>query len=198
MALDTANGERLSNKFATDSDGRLLTVLDDSVSAVASAVRIVDTDNPSLGVNVINGALQVHLLESDTVVAIGDTNGNAIKPEPGSGLLPVTFNPAGEAYYTDLTGNGSSDGTLLADDSASVQVLPNNLNRTGFFLYNDSDGTAYVRFGSTATTTDWHFKLGPDQMYEAPQPCYQLDVNVIWSTGASGCMRVAEFYTEAD
>lgn len=60
-------------------------------------------------------------------------------------------------------------------------------------IYNDSTATLYVKFGASASTTDFTVKILGDGYYEVPQPAYDGLITGIWSsaTGSARCTTVS-------
>lgn len=74
--------------------------------------------------------------------------------------------------------------------ATNVTVLASNANRLRAWLYNDSDKTAYVKFGVTATTGSFTKKLLPEEFFTVEG--YTGIVDAIWEAGPTGNMRTTE------
>lgn len=61
---------------------------------------------------------------------------------------------------------GVSTVTRVATSTASAQLLALTGGRKGALIYNDSTGKLYVKFGTTASLTDFTFRLDPGGIYE--------------------------------
>lgn len=81
--------------------------------------------------------------------------------------------------------------TSVADTASSTTILALNANRRAASIYNDSTATLYLKYGSTATTSDFTVKLFPDDYHEVFGH-YTGKIDGIWSADASGSARVTE------
>jgi hypothetical protein len=79
----------------------------------------------------------------------------------------------------------------VSGSASSVQLLASTAGRKAAYFHNDSTATAYVKFGTTASTTSYTVKMAPDSFYEIPQPVYTGRIDAIWSA-ANGSMRITE------
>lgn len=88
--------------------------------------------------------------------------------------------------------NASTATTSSVSGSASSQTLLSaNTSRKGCILFNDSAAIAYVKFGATATTSDFTIRLTPYGSYEMNGPIYTGRIDCIWAS-ATGAMRITE------
>lgn len=109
---------------------------------------------------------------------VTDTN-----PLPVTGSLSISPTTSATGTQTSVNDTGSST-TLLAANSS----------RKGFTIFNDSTEILYVKFGATATTSDFAAKLQPGDYYEALSGCiYTGIIDGIWANNASGAARITEF-----
>lgn len=81
--------------------------------------------------------------------------------------------------------------TRVPSSITNVTLVATNLNRKGLSLYNDSNALQYVKFGATATTTDFTFILTSRMFYEMPFPIYVGQIDVI-SSSTNGAIQVTE------
>ena len=58
-------------------------------------------------------------------------------------------------------------------------------------IHNDSTATLYVKYGATATTSDFTVKIPADGYYEVPAPVYDGLITGIWSS-ATGSARLTQ------
>lgn len=83
------------------------------------------------------------------------------------------------------------------DGAASVTILAANTGRKGACFYNDSTVLLYLLLGAgTASATVYSVQLNPGGFYELPLMiggAYTGIVKGIWSSDASGAVRVTEF-----
>ena len=80
----------------------------------------------------------------------------------------------------------------VSDSASSVTLLSANVDRVGFFIFNDSTEIAYVKFGATASSTDFTIRLTPNGIYESGVPVYRGRIDCIWASNAAGSMRITE------
>lgn len=81
--------------------------------------------------------------------------------------------------------------TRVPSSVTNVTLAAVNANRKGLSLYNDSNALQYVKFGVTATTTDFTLVLTPRMFYEMPFPIYVGQIDVI-SSSTNGAIQVTE------
>ena len=80
--------------------------------------------------------------------------------------------------------------TAVADSASSQTLLAANGSRASFTIVNDSTVTLYVKYGATATSTDFtHKLLAGDTLFEDE---YAGVVDGIWASDASGSARITE------
>jgi hypothetical protein len=68
--------------------------------------------------------------------------------------------------------------------------LASNTSRKGATIYNDSNKTLYIKFGTTASTSDFTTQLKSGDYYEVPFN-YVGRIDGIWAS-ANGAARVTE------
>ena len=79
--------------------------------------------------------------------------------------------------------------TRVSGSASNVTLIAANASRRRETIVNDSSATLYVKFGETASITDYSYKLEVNQTLEFPAPVYTGIVDGIWSsaTGAAQC-----------
>jgi hypothetical protein len=83
--------------------------------------------------------------------------------------------------------------TSVADTASSAQLLGLLATRKGYKLFNDSTEVAYVKEGTTATTSDYSYQIQPLGFYESVGlGCYTGRIDCIWANNASGAMKITE------
>lgn len=108
------------------------------------------------------------------------------------GVFPI--NPDGTSgVLGPTTGTAAS----VNDGAASVTVLALNTSRRGATFYNDSTSTLYLLIATgTASATNYSVQMGPGAYFELPtwpRGVYTGDIKGIWSSDASGAVRVTEY-----
>ncbi len=90
------------------------------------------------------------------------------------------------------SGSAPSTATLanVSTSTASATAQASNTNRLGLVIENDSDGTMYIKFGTTASDTSYTYRVDPQMSWTDPTR-YTGRVDVILSTG-TGVARVTE------
>lgn len=79
-----------------------------------------------------------------------------------------------------------------AQNSASVTVLAANANRKSAIIYNNSNSTAWIKFGATASQTSFSVRIVSETFYELTIG-YTGVIDAIWQGAGAGSMRVTEF-----
>ena len=82
--------------------------------------------------------------------------------------------------------------TTVADSAASQQLLAASTTRLGLYIFNDSTATLYVKFGTTASSTDFTLLLRPNGLYSMENLIYRGRIDGIWSSDAAGNARITE------
>ena len=106
-----------------------------------------------------------------------DASGNQITSF-GSAATTSTVLPT-------LTSVGTT--TSVAASASSVTLLSSDATRKAWRMYNDSSVSCYVKYGTTASTTDFIYLLGPGDSIEENH--YYGRVDAIW-VSATGSMRI--------
>jgi len=114
-----------------------------------------------------------------------------------STALPAGTNNIGDVDVASLPAvvaatYSTSAVTSVVSSATSTSILANNASRRMAIMVNDSDKNAYVKLGTTASTTSFSYKLTPGQTLELPTPVYTGAIDAIWDAGPTGSMRVTE------
>jgi hypothetical protein len=128
--------------------------------------------------------------------AANQTTGNAILTEIETAVDGL------EASFTTMDGRlANLEDTLTADAAAltnvadqdtNIQLLAANADRRGVIIHNDSPGILYLKYGATATTTGYTYKIAADGTWDMPMPIYTGQIDGIWTSSASGSARITE------
>ncbi len=109
----------------------------------------------------------------------------------GTKIATIDLGGLGRHAQVVLVGGATTNTTSsVASSATTVQILAANTSRVGAGLYNDSTAFAYVKLGTTASTTDFTILLGPGGYYEVPYG-YNGRIDALWSA-AQGSMRCSE------
>ena len=85
--------------------------------------------------------------------------------------------------------------TAVADTASSAQLLASNGGRVGATIMNDSSAVLYVKFGATASATDYTVRLVQYAYYEVPFG-YFGRIDGIWASDpGDGAARITELTT---
>jgi hypothetical protein len=91
--------------------------------------------------------------------------------------------------YGDDVGGIRSDVDRIGDSATSVELLPLNNQRKEAIIVNDSSATLYIKFGTTASTTDFTLKVLADETITTR---YRGKIDGIWASDAGGAAQVTE------
>ena len=113
----------------------------------------------------------------------------------GSGTpIPVSDNGSSLTVDGTVTANrtraASASVTSVADTASSTTLKASNANRLGIVIYNDSTVTLYVKYGATATTSDYTYQLQAGESLR--EELYTGIIDGIWASDASGAAKVTE------
>jgi hypothetical protein len=104
--------------------------------------------------------------------------------------VPVVIASDQSAVSVSPTKPASSAVTRVASSASNVNLLVSNANRLGAMIYNESNKTLYVKFGTTAATNDYTVQISPNGFFEVPFG-YTGNVDGIWAA-ANGAAQVTE------
>lgn len=82
----------------------------------------------------------------------------------------------------------------LTQSSTSVTAQALNTGRLGWTCYNHpAQGSyLYLKWGTTASTTDFDVRIPPFSLYEMPQPVFTGRIDAIWDSTGTGYARTVE------
>lgn len=123
-----------------------------------------------------------------TAAGFKDSTGTVMAPGnlDASGNLKVSG-----TLSTTPAAAGTSALSNVAASATSGTALSANASRLGAVYVNDADKIAYLKYGTTASTTSYTKKLLPGEVWE-PAVNYTGRVDVIWDSGPTGALRVTE------
>ena len=82
--------------------------------------------------------------------------------------------------------------TQVSSSATNVTLKASNSSRKMLIIVNDSTAVLYVKFGSTASSTSYTYKLSGGDTLEIPHPVYTGAVDGIWAS-ANGNAYVTEY-----
>lgn len=156
-----------------------------ALAAVTGTARITIRLSQAATLSQITTGLRVNNMQiQGTTISTG--NGTT-----GAGSQRVTIASDNTAFNVLNTEVRSASATVSSVNSSasSTTCLASNTSRRKASFFNDSTSTAYLKFGSTASSVDYTVQMASNQLYEIPTPVYTGVVDCIWSS-ANGSMKV--------
>lgn len=154
------------------------------------------------------GALGVQLMVADAngfigSGSIGDAQANTANVLYASSRLQGYNGATFDMLRSDTTNGLDVDVTRLPrvaaatltnvnDSAASVTLIASNAARVGAIVFNDSDQALFLKYGATASTTSFTYKILAGGTWEMPQPVFTGVVDGIWAADSTGAARVTE------
>lgn len=192
MQLDVGTGTSSSpvTSIATETtqvaNGAILTANGVLAGAVAETAPASDTASSGLNGRLQRIAQRLTSLIALLPTALGQgtmaTSLKVVLPSDQS-TLPVA--QAATAVVATVTS--------VPDTASSITLLSLNAARKGYKLFNTSAFVAYVKEGTTASTTDFSYQIQPGGYYEfVGVGCYTGRLDAIWGTNGSGAMLITE------
>lgn len=84
--------------------------------------------------------------------------------------------------------------TSVADSASSGQLLASTSTRQGASFFNNSTEALYLKYGVTASATDFSVKIAAGGYFELPGPViYTGRIDGIWAANASGAVLITEW-----
>lgn len=126
-------------------------------------------------------------LAAETTKVIGTVNVSAGQTIGVTGTFWQATQPV------SLPKSATAAVTSVADTAASVQLLASTPGRLGATFYNNSTQALYLKFGTTASATDFTIKIAADGYYELPTPViYTGRIDGIWAADSTGAVLITE------
>lgn len=85
----------------------------------------------------------------------------------------------------------SATTSSVASSATVVTLLGVNTSRVGVIVVNDSSAVLYLKYGATATTSDYTFKILAGETKDLTVPIYQGVITGIWAS-ANGAAKITE------
>lgn len=120
------------------------------------------------------------------VARAAGTSGTFVDTAGQVQLVEVGHVASGVAYARPQTGTVTS----VSDTASSTTLLSAGATRRGFRIYNDSTQTLYVKYGTTASASDFTVIVQPASWLV--EDGYGGRVDGIWAANASGAARITE------
>lgn len=114
-----------------------------------------------------------------------DANGSPVKPQLDvNGNLPIA------SSSSPIT---SASVSSVNDNTSSQELLSSNTSRRGFIIYNDSTSVAYVKLGTSASSTSFTYRIASGGTINEPNFPYTGVISCAWASDtASGAARITE------
>lgn len=87
--------------------------------------------------------------------------------------------------------SGTATVTSVAKSTSSVLILASNTSRLGATIFNNSNRGMWLKFGTSATSSDFTVKIDGDFYYEVPFG-YTGVLHAAWDVGGSGSALITE------
>lgn len=83
--------------------------------------------------------------------------------------------------------------TRVASSATVVTIKAANSGRRMLSIFNESTAILYLKYGATATVTDYTVQIAASAYYELPIPTYRGVLTGLWAA-ANGAAQVTETY----
>ena len=100
-------------------------------------------------------------------------------------------NSSSDPIHSRLSTKSTAAVTSVSASITSVTLKIANVDRVGLLLYNDSCADCFVKYGATASLTDFSVKIKGGGHHFIDGPIYSGKVDAIWNS-ADGAMKVTE------
>ena len=181
------------------SDQSAVPISDDGGSITVDGT-VAATQSGTWNINNISGTVSLPT-GAATESTLSTLNGKVTACNTGavtiSSALPAGTNNIGDVDIASLPAvvdatYSSSSVTSVSAAATSTSILATNSSRRMAIMVNDADKNAYVKLGTTASTSSFSYKLTPGQTLELPTPVYTGAIDAIWDTSPTGSMRITE------
>lgn len=88
--------------------------------------------------------------------------------------------------------SSSASVTTVSDTASSTTLLSSNASRRGASFFNNSTSTLYMKFGTTASATDFTIAMAASSFYVLDAPVYTGRIDGIWSSDSTGAVLITE------
>ncbi len=92
-----------------------------------------------------------------------------------------------------VPGHASAAAVSKVDSAAtSTPLLANNSARAGVVLYNSDANALLLKYGATASSSSYTYRIASAQTWEMPNPIYTGPIEGIWESDGSGSAFITE------
>lgn len=110
----------------------------------------------------------------------------------GKAKRVVIFNSSGNEVSIGSPSSSTGTTSTVAGNASSVTLLSSNTSRKGAVIFNDSSAILYVKLGTTASSSDFSYRVNPYQTLEiGANFLYTGRIDAIWAS-ATGNARITE------
>lgn len=163
----------------TETNPLSLTAVETSLTSIITELQGVDANTDNLETQLTSVISTLQNIENTT--GISNTNEGLIRGEiQNTNTALGTLEDDVEALYDKTT---SSTVTAVSVGVTATNLLSSSATRKKAIIENNGNKTIYVKFGATASTTDFSFKLAKDEIWEELN--YQGIITAVTSSGSS-------------
>lgn len=198
--LTQLKGGAISSNAGTADAGTIRVAPASNVNAPTDIVAIngnvVDTNSGTSGPGTFRVALanNVALPAGGNIIGALTANQSVNSAQVSGTAISVGAGVTGTGVQRVIGANQSSATVATVNDAAtSATILASSATRMGASFFNDSTESLYLKYGVTATTSDYTVKIAPGGYFELSQPCYSGIIDGIWSANASGSVKVTSW-----
>lgn len=149
FASDTAFKDFVYNNSAELGAGTTITTTGGGGGLTNAEIRATPLDVTATNL----ATIESRLTNVEFATSLSNTNESLIRGEI-------------QNVVAELEPSASATVGSVSVTTVTTTLLNANASRNGFKLFNESNRTVYVKFGSGASTTDYSFQLGHLQLYE--------------------------------
>lgn len=168
---------------------------DDNTLVALGAPADAAVSNPASSASVIAALKGIMTLTANalkTAASAFGTTGFGVMGSDGTNARAISVDTTGHLI---LSGASVATASLsaVASSASSQQALAANTARLGLIAQNDDANAVYVKFGTTASATDYTVMIpGSGGYFEMPRPIYTGRIDAIWAADGSGSLRLTE------
>jgi hypothetical protein len=180
--------KQLIGAYTYSKSGKTITLTDWTTVRLDRILLIVDATINTIMYNFADSTVATATVATNviTLSAVPSSSADADK------LLIFYDTITGDTSYDDTTLRKAATGTTsaVASSASSVTLLSATAGRKKFVIYNDSTQILYVKYGTTASATDFTWYVGPGMTLE--DELYTGRVDGIWASanGNARCTSV--------
>jgi hypothetical protein len=82
--------------------------------------------------------------------------------------------------------------STVASETTSAALLAAKDSRNGVIIHNSDANPLYIKYGVTASATDFTERIPTNGSWEMPEPIYTGVIHGIWPTAGTGSAHITE------